>query len=302
MVGNILTRSDDSEIFQYDFEDFPAYAHTGVLSKWVNLTASPHWHEDLEFIVVEKGSMIYYVNGQAVSLRQGQMILVNSHMLHGFSSQDPDCTYLCTLLHPMLLCVSRQIEQAFVTPVINGGIPYLFLDGGKEWHRQVMDGFREIHNCMGTTTAPLKIQSLFYSIWLELFKRVFREQIRNAPVRQKGEQGLTALKSMMLFIQRNYKGKVSLGEIAQAGAVCKSTCLSLFKKYLRDTPVNYLISYRLKKAAGLLLSSDISVTDTAYESGFTNISYFIETFHRVYGKSPLEYRKSRTLTEREDFN
>ena len=103
---------------------------------------------------------------------------------------------------------------------------------------------------------------------------------------------MTSLKDMVLYIQRNYRRKITLEEIAKAGAVCKSTCLALFKKYLRDTPVNYLIRYRLQSAAKLLRAGDGSVTETAYRCGFSNVSYFIEMFKKLYGRSPLEYRKA----------
>ena len=114
MERDIVTRADSSEIFQYDYEDYFAYSHFGKMSGYLNMTAAAHWHEDIEFIWVQRGSLLYYVNGDSVPLAQGQGIVVNSRQLHGFRSDDPDCTYLCTLLHPMLLCASREVEQKYV--------------------------------------------------------------------------------------------------------------------------------------------------------------------------------------------
>lgn len=292
----IITREDSSEIFQYDFEDYPVYARKGETSHFSNLSAAGHWHVDLEFIAVENGMMTYYVNGNAVPLEKGQGIFVNSSRLHGFHSDRPGCSYFCVLVHPMLLCASRQIEQSFVAPALNG-VPYLLLDEKTKWQGQVLKKLKEICLWRDKDGAPLKIQSLCYDLWLTLYQQIFREQ-KPFQTPEKIGRGLTALKDMVLYIQRNYREKISLEDIAKSGAVCKNTCISLFKKYLRDTPVNYLILYRLGKAVNLLTSSGLSITETAYETGFLNISYFIRSFRKVYGCSPLEYRKSKKMEER----
>ena len=62
---------------------------------------------------------------------------------------------------------------------------------------------------------------------------------------------------------------------------------------MNDTPVNFLINYRLKLGAQLLRDSDMSVTNIAYQAGFANVSYFVEAFHKVYRCQPLEYRKKQ---------
>lgn len=295
MEREVITREDNSEIFQYDFENYFAYSHIGKAENYPNQICRAHWHEDLEFILVLSGNLTDYINGIAVPLRTGQGILINSKQLHESYYNDPHCTYHCTLLHPMLLCASRQIEREYVDPVLSGP-PYILLDSGVDWQKKIMDRLMEIYQWRDRDGAPLKIQSLFNEIWLSLYERLFQRQ-RGTAFPKGSDRGLTVLKEMILYVQRNYREKICLEDIARAGTVSKSTCLSLFKKYLRDTPVNYLILYRLKKAAGLLRSTDLSVTDTAFETGFSNISYFIKTFRGLYACSPLEYRKSGPVQE-----
>ncbi len=93
------------------------------------------------------------------------------------------------------------------------------------------------------------------------------------------------------FIQKNNANKITLDEIAKSGNVSKSTCLVIFKKYLQDTPANYLISYRLKNATNLLQKSDLTITEIAFNVGFSGASYFSETFKKIYGCSPSEYKE-----------
>jgi AraC-like DNA-binding protein len=58
------------------------------------------------------------------------------------------------------------------------------------------------------------------------------------------------------------------------------------------TPINYLLTYRIERAARKLLGSDLSVTQIAYDCGFNDLSYFIKTFKTFKKVSPKDYRTS----------
>lgn len=53
------------------------------------------------------------------------------------------------------------------------------------------------------------------------------------------------------------------------------------------------ISYRLKLGADLLQTTGLSVTEIAYQVGFSNASYFAEAFRKTYRCTPVEYRNSK---------
>lgn len=61
-----------------------------------------------------------------------------------------------------------------------------------------------------------------------------------------------------------------------------------------QTPNNFVISLRLKRAAEMILRSpESNITQIAYESGFNTTGHFIKCFKRIYGETPLSYRKRR---------
>lgn len=292
MEHSIITRKDSSEVFKYDFEGYPVLSQVGHMLAWKNHIVDVHWHNDIEFNVVRKGSLNFLINGETVRLEEGQGLVVNSRRLHGHSTDGQDCEYLCTLMHPMLLCASSELEQRYVAPMIDDGfLPYVKLDGSAEWHGRVIERLGRIHYHVGDAAAPMIIQSLFYEIWLEMYENL-RSHDSETPSAQRTDRGLNATREMVVYVQEHFREKVTLEDIAKAGAVSKSTCLALFKKYLHDSPINYMILCRVSAAAERLESSGLSVTEIAYECGFSSASYFIETFGKVRGVSPLEYRKS----------
>jgi signal transduction histidine kinase/DNA-binding response OmpR family regulator/streptogramin lyase len=57
------------------------------------------------------------------------------------------------------------------------------------------------------------------------------------------------------------------------------------------TTSHYLRTYRLQKARKMLLNSNMTITEIAYEVGFKSPGYFSSSFTETFGKSPLEFRK-----------
>ena len=86
---------------------------------------------------------------------------------------------------------------------------------------------------------------------------------------------------MVGFIQQKYSSKIALQDIAAAGYVCRSSCCSIFKEYLNQTPNAYLTEYRISKSVELLANPDLSVTEIAMQCGFSGSSYFTETFRKA---------------------
>ncbi len=281
-------RADGSERVKYDYDGYMAYIRRGLLSYYPNFAADSHWHDDIEFISVLSGSMDYNVNGEILHLEAGQGIIVNARQIHyGFSNEHKDCEFYCVLLHPMLLCTSQYIDRDFVSPILSdSSLPYVFLDSNMDWQREILSDIESVYLYKDKPNAPLYVQNAFYHIWILLSENILKEKRV-----KRQDRNLSLLKDMLVFIQKNYADKITLGDIAKSVNVSKSTCLAIFKKYLQDTPTNYLIGYRLKRATKMLEDSDMSITEIALTVGFGGVSYFAETFRKYYGYSPSEYRK-----------
>lgn len=285
----MLLRFDKSEYVFYNKSDFPVYIRPGILSQYPNFAAESHWHDDIEFIVILSGSMDYSINGEILTLQEGEGIFVNSRQFHyGFSAEHKECYFICILLHPILLCSTQYIEQKYVLPVTtNAAIPYYKFSSNHAWEKQVLNYLLEIYECRNTDTMELKAQSLFGNLWVELYTNLNTEN----NISSIQNHHLTSLQHMISFIQNHYKEKISLVEICKKGNVGKTTCSTIFMKYTNQTPIEYLTDYRLRKSIDLMASTDMTISEIGYEIGFSGASYFTETFRKRFGCSPGEYRK-----------
>lgn len=284
---------DLSERVAYNNPCFPVYVRYRMLSSYPNYSAVSHWHEDLEFILVKKGRMTYNVNGELIELSEKSGIMVNSRQLHyGFSEAHQECEFLCILFSPELLRGNQWFYQTCIAHIVqNDSYPYLFLDSGG-WQQTVLDKLEALHRDYEGGAAGNMICFQALETFLFIMK-VFYGKLRAASlVSGKNGAELTALRYMITYIAEHYAEPVALADIALAGACCKSRCSTLFKKYLRETPVTYLTKLRLQKSLVPLLGSDACITDIAYENGFCGGSYYCEMFRKYYGMSPHKYRKN----------
>ena len=81
---------------------------------------------------------------------------------------------------------------------------------------------------------------------------------------------------MMQFIHSNYPESISLLDIAKVGEVSISTALNLFRNVLNTSPVNYLICYRLRKAALLLTNTEKKVSAISIETEIISVKHLRE--------------------------
>ena len=71
-----------------------------------------------------------------------------------------------------------------------------------------------------------------------------------------------------------------------------TTFCNFFKEQFRVTFVEYLNAVRIGHACKLLSDYDHNILQTAYDSGFKNLSHFNRQFKKSKGMTPSEYRRS----------
>ncbi len=285
----IRRRADDSEIMYYNDPQVPFYVDADShIQNFPNREMLAHWHEDIEFIHVREGGMVYHVNDQEVPLGAGQALLINSRQLHHARADgDRDCAYLAVLFRPEMLSSNIALRSHYIEPVTNAHIPYLVMTG-EDPICQALDQSARLYK----ERAPafeLRVMGQLNLMWALLYERVQAQAAAEAT--HQADPDVDVQKRMADYIYRNYTRKLSLMDVAQAGGVCKSKCCQIFKKYLQKSPGEFLMAYRLEAAAHMLRTTAQSVTEIAYACGFNSPSYFTEAFRREHGCTPRSFRQ-----------
>lgn len=98
------------------------------------------------------------------------------------------------------------------------------------------------------------------------------------------------------FVEKNFQNDISVEDMAEVCGINRSYFGKVFKEALGKTPQEFLINYRMVKAAELLKLTKLSVGDISNAVGYENQLHFSRAFKSVYGKSPRDWRnENRTL-------
>ena len=101
----------------------------------------------------------------------------------------------------------------------------------------------------------------------------------------------TTIERTLEYINNNLSSDLTLEELANAANYNTIYFHKLFKASTGKTLHEYIEAQRIKKSINLLISTDMTLTQIAYECGFSSQSYFSYAFKRRMGTSPRDYAK-----------
>ena len=94
------------------------------------------------------------------------------------------------------------------------------------------------------------------------------------------------------YLDENFRDSISLDQLAAVTHINKYYLAHAFQKEYNISPINYLLRRRISESKALLASTDHSLTQISELVGFSSPSYFSQSFRRLEGISPIEYRRS----------
>lgn len=122
----------------------------------------------------------------------------------------------------------------------------------------------------------------------ELLIRLMQTQARSMV-----EKNIAKSKSRISFavdyIKKNLHQKLSIDNIAKLTYVSKSNFFKMFKDELGTSPNDFILQERINRAKELL-ASQISIKETAYQTGFSDTNYFTRVFKQWVGVTPKSYQ------------
>lgn len=93
------------------------------------------------------------------------------------------------------------------------------------------------------------------------------------------------------FVAMNHHTKITASDLAEITGVEYSYLFKIFKQYLNISPGDYIINYKLAKAADYLLKTSQSVSQISAAVGYEDRVAFSKLFKKKYGVSPQKYRQ-----------
>ena len=112
------------------------------------------------------------------------------------------------------------------------------------------------------------------------------------PTYAKGGLPNWRLKRAIELLESNSAKMPTLSEVAQVIGLHPTSFCRSFKHSTGLSPHRYILTHRVKRAKELMNDQRLSLTEIAFDCGFSGSSQFSVVFKRVTGISPREYRRS----------
>ena len=165
-----------------------------------------------------------------------------------------------------------------------------------------------------------------------IFTEIYREYIKNSPNSQfimksyvmealrlaaEAAQSLNYLKSSSQSVLNNFPivqelksyilehitQNFSLAQLAARAGLSKNFLCRIFTEISGETLIQFINRNKINHSKMLLIETRLTVTETAYASGFENASYYYTLFKRLEGVTPLEYRnRHRVIMAKQTFD
>lgn len=99
----------------------------------------------------------------------------------------------------------------------------------------------------------------------------------------------------LTYIEHNFQNDITIEDIASVCGLNRTYFGKIFKEALGKTPQEFLVNYRMLKAAELLKLTHLSIGDIGTTVGYANQMHFSRAFKNCYGVSPREWRNQNRL-------
>lgn len=103
------------------------------------------------------------------------------------------------------------------------------------------------------------------------------------------------IKEALNYIEQNFQNDISIENIASFCGLNRTYFGRIFKETVGKSPQQFLLSYRMAKAAELLKLTELSISDIGNAVGYPNQLHFSRAFKNVYGVSPREWRNKNQM-------
>ncbi len=261
-------------------------------------TEVEHSHDFAELVVILDGKGMHRIGGADYPVWAGDVFLIQGRQRHFFHNREN-----MVIINVMYDTSKLQLPEHYLERI--PGYHALFI---LEPH------YRKSHKF----SSRLHLDSIELSHLETMLDTMIDEQHKKHPGH---EAALYAgLVRMIVYLSRQYtktqsseakellrlggllkeigqivEKKATLTDLAKKAGMSKVHFMRVFKRATGDTPLQYMVKNRIRKAMTLLRDSPhLNITEVAYQCGFNDSNYFTRIFRKIAKTTPLKYRNTPT--------
>lgn len=256
-----------------------------LFAKWKTNSASTK-----QFVLMQENAFVFVLNGKKIIAQEKDIEVDNTQVLLVKKGIYKMTEYLAndgTFEALVIYFNNTFIKQSTVLEIYNSeqsscNIDIIVLNKNKiidSFIKQYLSYIQENEN--NQSILELKVTELTYLLSKQNPRA---KQFFNSITQQDDN-----LKTIM---ENLYKENYSIEELAGFTNRSLSKFKRDFAKTFNCTPANWILKQRLTEAQSCLLTTDKSISEIAYQCGFSSLSQFDKSFRRYFGFTPSSFRSS----------
>ncbi|MBQ7820974.1 MAG: AraC family transcriptional regulator [Clostridia bacterium] len=258
------------------------------------LVTAAHIHEDIEMLYAIKGNFEAYLDGACHEFSEGDLLVINSreiHMVYALTGGD-SCYVMCRFALENLQMVGQKKDmRKYMLPfVIN--MPHQ----QKVFRKEELEKY-DIHRLMLEALDEQKNERFGFELAIKC--NILKVLVAVLRIRGLWDSEKAALFSDRMgditkgfeYIDKSYASNIKIENVADICSMRYSYFSRVFKSITKLSFSQYLLNVRLREAEYKLATTERSITDIAFECGFSSSSYFVSKFRHEKGITPKQYRK-----------
>ena len=254
-----------------------------------------HNHTYFEIIFILKGSGAHNINGNAYHYEKGDIFILGPEDFHSFDIKE--VTEFCFIRFnesfSKALAVSEDKEWKSVTDTLlstsshsRGAIVKNPQDRVKL--ARLLLVLEEEYDSNQSTYYELIRNAIMRSMLL-ILARNLRLSHHDAAVFTYND----SVEAILMYIKKHIYSppKLTISNLAQEFHLAPGYISIFFKRHIGESIKQYIMRYKMKLVEARLTYSQNSLSEIAYEFGFTDESHFCKQFRKHYGITPTRFRK-----------
>lgn len=237
-----------------------------------------HIHNNIEFIYVRSSrGLSAECNGEEHNLTSGAFYTIFPNHTHSHLKKKEISHCLTINLDPNLL--NSNLSHIFLnkSPVC----PVIYPKD-----EALIELLHLIHNEYNNASDYYIIEGLLNAFFGKLLKYY---DLKNTPVE------LNKISEILKYCNEHFTEDITLETISKALFINQNTISRIFSKYLKTNFKKHINNLRINESCRLLSTTQHSITDISFLSGFSSTRTFNHTFIEQLGITPAQYKKTKNI-------
>lgn len=253
------------------------------------------WHSiaEMEFILVDSGSLTVMIPHQQIMVESGDGIWINSEVLHQFKAEKycrfRPIEYSADLING---CESSRIAEKYIRPLMNCHALRTFsMLAGNQEQKQLLSDFLEAFHQLADSRFgyEISVRDALSEICIYICLAC-RDAITGYSDSMPAED--IRIAGMLEYIHSHSNEQLEISSLSSIAHLSRREIIRCFQRELQISPVQYALKYRIMLSSGVLMNErKKSITQIAQQFGFYRPSYYARMFRRYYHCTPREFRR-----------